>query len=75
MSHTRDIDYPTTAKRLVALGIGLFLFGALGSAVGHAVFGSLPAWEETLLFDAEVLGIVIGMIGAFGFGIILPLTE
>jgi hypothetical protein len=35
----------------------------------------VPAWEETLLFDMEVLGVLISLFSPFVFGVLLPLTE
>lgn len=75
MGRYGQIDYPTVTKRAFALGVGLFLLGALGEIVGHALFGTLPAWENTLLFDAEILGILIALLSPIVFGIVMPLTE
>lgn len=75
MSHTSSIDYAKRAKQGFVLGALLFTVGVLGEVLGHAVLGGLPAWEETLLFDAEVLGVLIGLIVPLVFGIVLPLTE
>jgi len=36
---------------------------------------SVPDWERALLFDIELLGILIGLLSPFVFGILLPLTE
>jgi hypothetical protein len=57
------------------LGLGLFAPGAGGEVIGHAYFAPLPAWEETLLFDLEVIGLVVAFCSPFVFGIFLPLTE
>lgn len=75
MGRYGNIDYPVVTKRAFLLGVALFLVGGLGELVGHAVFGTLPGWEETLLLDAEILGVVIALVSPFLFGIVLPLTE
>jgi len=72
---TRNIDYPTWTKRGFLLGVGLFLVGALGEAFLPAVVGPLPGWEQTLLLDLEILGVLLGLCSPFVFGILLPLTE
>jgi len=75
MGRYGGIDYPAWAKRGFLLGVGLFLLGAGGEVVGHDYFGSLPAWEETLFTDMELIGILIGFFSPLIFGIVLPLTE
>lgn len=75
MSHTSSMDYAKRAKQGFAVGAALFVVGVLGEAVGHAVPGSLAGWQQTLLFDAEVLGVLIGLLVPLVFGIVLPLVE
>ena len=70
-----DIDSVRLTKQGFAVGLALFLVGAVGELVGHAVFGGLPGWEHTLLFDAEMLGILVAFLSVFVFGIAVPLTE
>ncbi|WP_246984486.1 DUF7860 family protein [Halorientalis marina] len=70
-----DLDYPTLTKRSVLLGVALFLVGALGEAVIALMGLQVPGWEETLLFDLEVLGIVVAFLSVVVFGVALPLTE
>lgn len=70
-----DIDYPRATKRGTLLGATLFALGVLGEVVGSMFFGPLPAWEHTLFFDMEVLGVVLLLVVPFVFGIALPLTE
>jgi len=74
-STSAQIDYAFYAKAGFLLGVTLFVVGAGGELVGTAFFGSLPAWETTLLFDLEVLGILLGLFAPLTFGIVLPLTE
>ena len=68
-------DYALLAKAGFLLGLGLFAIGLGGELVGHTYFGTLPTWEETLLFDLEVIGLIVGFFSPFVFGIFLPLTE
>jgi hydrogenase/urease accessory protein HupE len=70
-----DVDYPTLTKRSVLFGLALFAIGAVGELLVHGLGVQLPRWEETLLFDAEVLGVLIVFVAPFLFGIVLPLTE
>jgi len=72
---SRQIDYAFYAKAGFLLGLALFVVGAGGEVVGHAFFEPLPAWGETILFDMEVVGLVVGFSSPIGFGIVLPLTE
>jgi hypothetical protein len=75
MSRYGDLDYPKLTKLGVGLGLTLFAVGAAGSMAGPALFGTLPAWEQTLFFDFEALGVVLTLFSPFVFGILLPLTE
>jgi len=73
--HGSRLDYAKFAKYGFLLGIAMLTVGAAGEIVGHAYVGSLPAWEETLFFDLEVLGILVALVSPFLFGIFLPLVE
>lgn len=75
MDRYGNLDYPTLAKYGFLAGLGMFLVGGLGELVGHAVFSGLAGWEATLLVDLEVVGILVGLLAPFVFGIVLPLTE
>ncbi|WP_158855315.1 hypothetical protein [Halorhabdus sp. CUG00001] len=75
MSTTRNLNYPSLARRGFILGAALFLIGGLGHVVGPAIVGSLPGWEAALLLDLEIAGILIGLFAPLIFGIVLPLTE
>lgn len=70
-----NLDYPTLTKRSFLLGLALFVVGAGGELVVHFLDLQLPAWEMALLFDAEVLGILVALFAPILFGIVLPLTE
>jgi hypothetical protein len=68
-------DYPRYAKFGFFAGVAMFLVGGVGSAAGHAFLGSLPAWEATLFYDLEILGILTALLCPLVFGIVMPLTE
>ncbi|MFB6271093.1 MAG: hypothetical protein ABEH83_14205 [Halobacterium sp.] len=65
-------DLESLAKRGTAASFALFAVGALGLAVAA---DSLPAWERTLLFDAELVGVLGVLLCPLVFGFLLPLTE
>ncbi|WP_458207037.1 DUF7860 family protein [Haladaptatus sp. NG-SE-30] len=75
MGRYGDLDYPKLTKTGFFLGVALLTIGALGEIVGTALYGSLPGWENTLFTDLEILGILLGLLSPFVFGIFLPLTE
>ena len=75
MARTRSIDHARYAKLGFLLGLSLFVIGGGGEIVGHAVYGTLPAWEATLLFDLEVIGLLVGFFSPLVFGVALPLIE
>lgn len=70
-----QLDYAALAKGGFLLGVALLAIGAGGEIVGHTVYGSLPEWETTLLFDLEVVGVLVALVSPFLFGIFLPLVE
>jgi hydrogenase/urease accessory protein HupE len=69
------MDHAKRAKQGFLLGVGLFAVGALGEIIGHALYAELPGWEQTLLFNAEVVGILLALLAPLVFGIVLPLIE
>ena len=68
-------DYPELAKTGFFLGLALFVVGTGSELVGHAMFGSLPQWENTLFFALTMIGFAIGFASPFVFGIVMPLVE
>ncbi|WP_353634711.1 hypothetical protein ABSL23_03445 [Halobacterium sp. NMX12-1] len=72
MGRYGNLDYPTLAKRSTLASFALFVVGALGLALTGS---SLPGWEQALLFDAEVAGVLGILLCPLVFGIVLPLTE
>jgi hypothetical protein len=75
MAYDTGVDHAAAAKRGFLLGAALFAVGAVGGLAGPALVGGLPAWERTLLFDAEVLGVVLALFSPLVFGVVLPLVE
>ncbi|WP_254761942.1 hypothetical protein [Natrinema marinum] len=75
MAHYSGRDYPELAKAGFFLGLALFVVGTGGELVGHAMFGSLPQWENTLLFALTIVGFAVGFTSPFLFGIVMPLVE
>lgn len=75
MGQYGDFDYAFLTRAGFSLGLGLLALGAAGEILGHALFGSLPAWENTLFTYAEGIGIVIGFFSVWIFGVVLPLIE
>jgi hypothetical protein len=75
MTRYGNLDYPVLAKRGFLLGLALFAVGALGEVVGHVALGTVPGLVDTLLLDLEVVGVLLGLLSPFVFGILLPLTE
>ncbi|WP_338730109.1 hypothetical protein [Haladaptatus sp. DJG-WS-42] len=75
MGRYGKIDYSVVTKFGFLASIGLFAVGAGGELIGHALYASLPAWEETLFFNLEVIGVLGALLVPLFFGIILPLTE
>ncbi|SIS00909.1 DUF7860 family protein [Natronorubrum thiooxidans] len=75
MGRYGDLNYGFLTKAGFLFGLGLLLFGAGGEILGHAVYGDLPAWQNTLFTYSEGIGLVIGFFSPWIFGIFLPLTE
>ncbi|WP_276254905.1 hypothetical protein [Halomontanus rarus] len=75
MQRYGSLDYQRLTKGGLGLGLALFLVGAVGTLVGHAYFEPLPEWFDVLLFDFEVLGLLVALFSPILFGVVLPLTE
>jgi hypothetical protein len=75
MTRYANINHGLWAKRGFLLGLGLLLLGVAGEIVGHALFGSLPGWENTFFHYSEGIGILIGFFAPAIFGIALPLVD
>lgn len=70
-----DLGYGDWAKVGFLFGLGLFVFGAGGEIIGHAVVGALPLWENTLFTYSEGVGIIIGFFSPWIFGVALPILD
>jgi hypothetical protein len=75
MGRYGDLDYALWTEVGFLLGVALVALGGGGELVGHALYGTLPAWENALFTDMEAVGIVVGLLSPFVFGVFLPLTE
>lgn len=75
MSRTGQLNYERWAKWGFLLGVTLFLIGVGGEWAVHSWLSEVPAWEETLFFDLEVIGLVMFFVSPIIFGIFLPLLE
>jgi len=75
MGRYGDLQYERLAKRGFLLSLALLAIGAGGELTAAAMHLSLPAWEQTLLFDMEVVGTLGLLLCPLVFGVVLPLTE
>jgi hydrogenase/urease accessory protein HupE len=75
MAHTTSMNHEKLAKGGFLLGLALFAVGAVGELVAHSLFTELPGWEQTLLFDMIVFGVLIALLAPLLFGIVIPLIE
>ena len=75
MTGFTTLDYGQLAKGGFVLGLLMIVTGASGEWAIHSHLLSLPAWEDALFFDLEVLGILVFLLSPITFGIVLPLVE
>lgn len=75
MGRYGNLDYPKLTRTGFALGVALLVIGLGTEFVAHSLHYTLPAWEETLLFDIGVVGLFLFLLSPIVFGIVLPLTE
>lgn len=75
MQRYGSLDYQRLTKTGLGVGLAMFVVGAVGTLVGHAYFEPLPGWLDFLLFDFEVLGLLVALFSPIVFGVVLPLTE
>lgn len=75
MGHGKQLNYSYWAKAGFLLGVSLIALGAAGEILGHALFGTLPAWENRLFTYSEGIGLVIGFLSPWIFGVALPLMD
>lgn len=75
MGRYGELDYVRYAKGGFLLGLGLLVVGASGEAAIHAFGVQLPAWEDALFLDLEIVGVALFLLSPLVFGVLLPLTE
>lgn len=75
MGRYGDLDYQWWAKTCFLVSIALFAIGAGGELVAAAMHVTLPAWEDALFTDLEIIGTLGALFLPLLFGIVLPLTE
>ena len=71
----RNIDYAKLTKRSVLLGVSLLVLGFVGHTAVSLSIVHAPGWVDTVLVDAEYIGVLVMLFSPFIFGIFLPLTE
>ena len=75
MGHGSSVDYARRAKQGFLAGAGLFLAGVAGEFLSRQFLGGVSGWQAALLFDAEVVGILVALLGPLLFAVVLPLVE
>lgn len=75
MGRYGDLNYQRLTKVGFLASIGLFAIGAGGELSAAAMHVSLPAWEDALFTNLEILGTPGALLVPLVFGVVLPLTE
>lgn len=75
MRQHSSLDYARFAKLGFLLGLVLLVIGAGGGLAAHAYFTPVPAWEDALFVDLEIIGVLLGLLSPLLFGVVLPLVE
>ncbi|WP_436934851.1 DUF7860 family protein [Halovenus marina] len=75
MNHHGTVDYAKMTKSGFALGLALFVIGAVGGILGHTILSPIPDWENTLFLYSEGIGILVGFFSIWIFGVFLPLVK
>ncbi|UPW02119.1 hypothetical protein M0R88_08485 [Halorussus gelatinilyticus] len=68
-------NYQWLAKTGFLLSLALFAVGAGGELTASAMHLTLPAWEDALFVDLEIIGTLGALLSPLVFGVVLPLTE
>lgn len=68
-------SYGQLAKGGFLLGLAMLIIGAGGEVAIHSHLVSLADWVDVLLFDVEVVGVLVFLLSPFVFGIFLPLVD
>jgi hypothetical protein len=75
MATSRDIDYATWTKTGFLLSVAMLAIGGGGELAAATAHWRLAGWQDALLFDLEVIGVLGMLLIPVVFGIALPLTE
>jgi len=75
MGRYGNLDYEWLAKTGFVLSVTMLGIGAGAELLAATMHWSLPAWENALLVDLEILGVLGMLLCPLVFGIVLPLTE
>lgn len=75
MAHAPSRDYRTWVKSGVGIAVALFVIGELGQVLAPHLQSTVPDWETTLFVAISVVGILVGVLSVFVFGIAMPLME
>ena len=68
------MDYGKRAKQIFLLGLVSIVVGAVGELAINGLSTHLTQWDEVVLTDMIGVGILLMIVGALGFGLILPLV-
>jgi hypothetical protein len=71
-THTKRMDY---TKWLKITFTGSFAIFVLTTASLATIAPTLPAWEQTLLWELDILSLLVAFFSPFVFGVVLPLLE
>ena len=75
MGRYGELDYQRWAKTGFLLSLAVFAVGAGSEMAAAAMHLSLPAWENALFVNMEILGTLGALLFPLVFGVVLPLTE
>ncbi|WP_135852371.1 DUF7860 family protein [Halorussus salinus] len=75
MGRYGDLNYQWLAKTGFLCSLALFAVGAGGELAAAAMHLTLPAWENALFVNFEILGTLGALLSPLVFGVVMPLTE
>ena len=75
MGRYGDLDYERLTKVGFLVSVAILGIGAGAELLAAGMHWSLPAWENALFVDMEILGVVGMLFSPLVFGVVLPLTE
>jgi hypothetical protein len=75
MGRYGNLDYQQWAKTGFLLSLAVFAVGAGSEMTAAAMHLSLPAWENALFVDMEIVGTLGALLFPLVFGVVMPLTE